>query len=380
MTLSYIIDTTFNPHRITWYLGQIKGNLAIWDVSGDILTIQASGGDTTTFPPAFTNPSHYLKQTKFVVVTSSPADGAVAVPMSTTICFYFSSPLDTSRHFPHSWNLPISLSIEPRNSTAGDSVFYYSNFRTMCIQVTHHLVGDYVWRIDCASDNTGQSLSQPYVINYTTIASHGNYTVSGRIVVGSGNAVNALVALLKYNLAVVDTGYWLNGSVVLDTSGNYVFKYVRDGVYWPVYVKDSNSDCDLNFPPDQFGFYDPNHDYYPDSIVVSGSSIYQIDMTPWTTGVEDQRNTLPYSFSLQQNYPNPFNPITTIEYQVPTRSHVSLRVFDVLGIEVATLVNVVEDPGYKSVNFNVNGLASGVYFYRLQAGSFSETKKLILLR
>jgi hypothetical protein len=89
---------------------------------------------------------------------------------------------------------------------------------------------------------------------------------------------------------------------------------------------------------------------------------------------------LPEMFTLRQNYPNPFNPSTTISYRLPMQSNVTLKVFDVLGREVATLVNSVEQPGYKSVNFYANNLVSGVYYYRLQAGNFIETKKLVLLR
>ena len=89
---------------------------------------------------------------------------------------------------------------------------------------------------------------------------------------------------------------------------------------------------------------------------------------------------LPEMFTLRQNYPDPFNPSTTISYRLPTQSHVILRVFDALGREVSTLVNRVEEPGYKSVHFNASSLPSGVYYYRLQAGTYSETKKLVLLR
>jgi hypothetical protein len=88
----------------------------------------------------------------------------------------------------------------------------------------------------------------------------------------------------------------------------------------------------------------------------------------------------PKDYVLQQNYPNPFNPSTTISYQLPVRDHVSLKVFDLLGREVRTLVNEVQEPGYKSLQFNATGLTSGIYFYRLQAGSFSASKKFLLLR
>ena len=86
-------------------------------------------------------------------------------------------------------------------------------------------------------------------------------------------------------------------------------------------------------------------------------------------------------FSLNQNYPNPFNPNTMISYQVPAESYVTLKVFDALGREVATLADGVEQPGYKSVNFNAESLASGLYFYQIKIGSaYSDTKKMLLLK
>ncbi len=98
------------------------------------------------------------------------------------------------------------------------------------------------------------------------------------------------------------------------------------------------------------------------------------------SGVSDRENEIPTTYTLGQNYPNPFNPTTTINYQLPTQSHVTLKVFDVLGREVATLVNRVEEPGYKSISWDAQSVPSGVYFYRLQTNSFIETKKLLLLR
>lgn len=99
------------------------------------------------------------------------------------------------------------------------------------------------------------------------------------------------------------------------------------------------------------------------------------------TSLPDDHNVyVPTSFSLSQNYPNPFNPATTISFSLPTKSFVSLKVFDALGREVETLVSEQLDAGTYSTQWNPVSLPSGVYFYRLQAGSFIETKKLILLR
>ena len=96
----------------------------------------------------------------------------------------------------------------------------------------------------------------------------------------------------------------------------------------------------------------------------------------------------PKEFKLEQNFPNPFNPITTIQYQIPAspksspkeRTSVTLRIYDILGSEVATLVNEEKEAGYYEVNWNASNLASGVYIYRLQTGSFVSVKKMMLLR
>ena len=95
---------------------------------------------------------------------------------------------------------------------------------------------------------------------------------------------------------------------------------------------------------------------------------------------EKTGEVVPTAYSLSQNYPNPFNPSTTIKYELPKSSHVSLTVFDILGREVSVLVNERRDAGVHEVRFEAAGLASGVYFYRLQAGPFVDTKKLLLVR
>ncbi len=94
----------------------------------------------------------------------------------------------------------------------------------------------------------------------------------------------------------------------------------------------------------------------------------------------DSRNIKQYRYYLRQNYPNPFNPTTTIEYSIPKTSFVSIEVYDFLGKKVAALVNEVKKEGDYKVKFNASFLSSGIYFYRMQAGNFVETKKLILLK
>ena len=90
--------------------------------------------------------------------------------------------------------------------------------------------------------------------------------------------------------------------------------------------------------------------------------------------------TGPKEFKLEQNFPNPFNPTTTIQYQLPQDARVTLKVYDILGSEVATLVNEEQQPGYKEVKFNAISIASGMYIYMLQAKNYVSTKKMMVVR
>ncbi len=100
----------------------------------------------------------------------------------------------------------------------------------------------------------------------------------------------------------------------------------------------------------------------------------------YTTGVKSTDGFVPGIFSLEQNYPNPFNPSTTINYQVPVNGLVTLKVFNVVGQEVATLVNEVQQASGYQASFDASKLSSGIYFYTLRAGNFVQTKKMMLLK
>ncbi len=105
-------------------------------------------------------------------------------------------------------------------------------------------------------------------------------------------------------------------------------------------------------------------------------------MTKWdnVTGVEQEPYSTPTSYNLSQNYPNPFNPTTTINYELPVAANVTIKIYDVLGEELAVLVNEEKPAGTHSVAFNAANLPSGTYFYRLTTNNFSQTKKMVLLR
>jgi len=124
---------------------------------------------------------------------------------------------------------------------------------------------------------------------------------------------------------------------------------------------------------------------FVDKDLISGIYNYRLnqldfDGTHRVVGELTAYLTLPGQFSLEQNYPNPFNPSTTINFSIPASGLVTLKVFNVLGSEVATLVNEQKEPGSYEVSFNANNYSAGIYFYNIQAGNFVETRKMILLK
>jgi hypothetical protein len=124
-------------------------------------------------------------------------------------------------------------------------------------------------------------------------------------------------------------------------------------------------------------FPDATHGWF----LASGGLLYHTNNADrlYLTDVEQNKPEMSTAFRLEPNYPNPFNPSTTIRYEIPKSANVSLKIFNMLGQEIAALVNERKDAGSYSIHWNAN-VPSGIYFYRLQAGEFMETKKMILLR
>jgi len=113
-----------------------------------------------------------------------------------------------------------------------------------------------------------------------------------------------------------------------------------------------------------------------DTIVIVGS-FYRIEEAELK---DIETETTPEAYSLSQNFPNPFNPNTTIRYEIPVAGVVTIKLYDLLGREVRVLVNEHKPPGRYQVTFDAGTLASGVYYYRLDAGGFHSVKKLVLIR
>ncbi len=155
--------------------------------------------------------------------------------------------------------------------------------------------------------------------------------------------------------------------------GGGVFRSVDNGLTWTP-MNDNLPSLQINSLA-----YRPGDRLFAE---VRSNGLYAINLT---TDVKNINNEIPDEFNLVQNYPNPFNPTTKISYSIPsveTHGHASVQlvVYDILGRVIATLVNKQQKAGYYEVQFNASGLSSGVYFYKLLAGSFMQTKKMLLLR
>jgi hypothetical protein len=136
----------------------------------------------------------------------------------------------------------------------------------------------------------------------------------------------------------------------------------------------------LWFSPSKYGVLQDSLVFVSNALNAPRATVYLQGTGTGTVGGVEQMGGIPKAFALLQNYPNPFNPATTIRYSLPHRTQVQLAVYNTLGQEVASLINADIDAGYHEVRFDGSDFASGVYFYRLRAGNYLATKRLLLLK
>ncbi len=177
-------------------------------------------------------------------------------------------------------------------------------------------------------------------------------------------AVNTgLTNLSAHNLLVV------GGNLFVGTYGGGVFLSTNDGKSWDTVNLGLTSTYIFDFAVCGTNLF-----------ASTEGGIWRRPLSEMITGVSPSSGRVPDRFGLQQNYPNPCNPSTRISYSVPIKVNVVLKIYDVLGREVATLVNEEKPAGDYAVQWNTEGMPSGVYFYRIHAGTFTATKKVLLLR
>ena len=177
-----------------------------------------------------------------------------------------------------------------------------------------------------------------------------------------GNDGSTLPGTLNY---LIDANNNFVDYCLTDLDGSYMIENIEAGSYTMVSSLASYGDAQITL----------GVDYLNNSILN-----VDISLTPNNTTGNNDNATVINGYSLNQNYPNPFNPSTIISYQIPQNSFVTLKVYNILGKEVATLVNEQQAAGKYNFDFKANNLASGVYIYKLTAGSFISVKKLTLLK
>ncbi|MBX7046217.1 MAG: T9SS type A sorting domain-containing protein [Ignavibacteria bacterium] len=208
-----------------------------------------------------------------------------------------------------------------------------------------------------------QSFSRLYFINSST-----GFLYSGKIIKTTNSGLTWQEKLSGSNFDKIKFINDFTGYCVAD---GYIYKTTNIGENWFADYDNSNySYKSIDFVNESTGF------------VVGSAGVIMKTTTGGTVFVSQTSSTVPDKFSLRQNYPNPFNPSTVIRYQLSVAGNVSLKVFDLLGKEVATLVNEKQNAGSYAVDFNSAefNLPSGIYFYTLSAGEFKETRKMVLVK
>jgi hypothetical protein len=170
-----------------------------------------------------------------------------------------------------------------------------------------------------------------------------------------------------------------NGEFIIMVCLNHIYCSKDKGQSWKLFDQGISDSLGLSY-----NFFDASSNreslfvscyYYPTT-----SGIYTRLISDLTSIYNDQNKNTIINYSLSQNYPNPFNPTTTIEYEIPKRTNVKIEVFDLLGKNIETLLSKEQSAGNYKLNYDASKLSSGIYFYKITAGGFVQTKKMILIK
>jgi photosystem II stability/assembly factor-like uncharacterized protein len=236
-------------------------------------------------------------------------------------------------------------------------------------EIYHSTNGGYNWEIQ--NSNTNSNLYHIFLLdnnNGWAVGTNGTilYTPNGGLP----------VELVSFSIELQDNEIVLNWITATETNNlGFEIERKRNDAPWGdlAFVKGNGTTTETQ----NYSFMDEN--------IKAGKYKYRLKQIDYDGSFEYSKIVevevgFPTEFSLEQNYPNPFNPKTKIKYQISKLSFVKIQIYDVLGNEIATLVNEEKPAGSYEAEFNPANLPSGIYFYRIQAGSYSETRKMVLLR
>jgi len=248
---------------------------------------------------------------------------------------------------------------------------------------------------DISYYNTAASIGDSLSTLVTPVAG----TLFGQPLLDLFNSITPAPDSMMFNpLYVTENLNWQDGFAVVPSVGVVVDLNVETrgvGNHNVLTVKTLPTMCHRTLAAGNkiiFHAYDPislttaNNELFPYFYWVGADTLNSVFQALRWFGVDvtivgvDEIAGIPANFTLEQNYPNPFNPATTIEFSIPEQSKVTLKIFDVLGREVATLVNEQKNAGNYQVNFDASNLASGLYIYTIKAGNFTSSRKMMLLK
>ena len=326
-----------------------------------------------------------------VVISASPANNALNVNAISPINISFTKTMDTA-------SVSNAFSIAP---TVDGLITWKDNFRTLSFApLTHfeHLTKYQVtiggtaksvtgFFLDGNNDSTG---GDPFALSFTTEAAIAPYVVFTKPSNNDTSYSASGVIGARFSKPMDTASVRASFSITPPVDGTLSFTANNTTVtFAPKSKLPYGTDFVLRFDGTTASadgvFLDGNKDS-----TAGDAFVLNFRTEESATGIAGKDATLPADFALMQNYPNPFNPTTIISYQLPAVSDVTLKVYDMLGREVATLVNQRQSPGYYTVTFSTGAvsqsrggagrLPSGVYFYKLNAGSYTATNKMVVMK
>ncbi len=326
-----------------------------------------------------------------VVASTSPVRNAQKVNAISSINISFTKTMDTA-------SVESAFSILPPVS---GSIAWKDNFRTMSFTPSTHFDHLTTYNVTIAGsaesvtgffiDGNGDSTGgDPFMLSFTTEAAIAPYVVFAKPSNNDTSYSASGVIGARFSKPMDTASVRASFSITPPIDGTLSFTTNNTTVtFTPKSKLPYGTDFVLRFEGTATSadgvFLDGNKDS-----TAGDAFVLNFRTEGSATGIAGKDATVPADFSLMQNYPNPFNPTTIISYQLPAVSNVTLKVYDILGREVATLVNQRQSPGYYTVTFSIEGansagggagrLPSGVYFYKLIAGDFTATNKMVVMK